>query len=200
VTLHPATQLFAWGVFVALLQPLPASALAWFAAAVFPLALILARRRTLVLLRRTRWLFLSIVLLFVLATPGQRLPGAIGELGVTHDGVLLAAEHALRLLLLLTSLAVVHERLGTAGMMVGLHWLLAPIARWRMLRERVVVRLMLVLDHVENAPAATWREWLDRDLEGPDRLALAVGSLRFADWFALASLAVLIYLQVGAPG
>ncbi|MBI4997669.1 MAG: hypothetical protein HZC22_12400 [Rhodocyclales bacterium] len=200
MTLHPATLLLAWGVFVALLQPLPASALAWFAAAVLPLALFLARRRTLVLLRRTRWLFVSIVLLFVLATPGQRLPGALGELGVTHDGVLLAAEHALRLLLLLTSLAVVHERLGTAGMMVGLHWLLAPLARWRTLRERIVVRLMLVLDHVENTPAATWREWLDRDLEGPDRLALAVGSLRGADWFALASLAALIYLQTGVPG
>lgn len=200
MTFHPATLLFAWGVFVGLLQPLAASALAWFAAVLFPLALILARRRTLVLLQRTRWLFLSIVLLFVLATPGQRLPGGVGELGVTSDGVLLAAEHGLRLLLLLASLAVVHERLGTPGMMVGLHWLLAPIARWRNLRERIVVRLMLVLDHVENAPAASWREWLDRDMEGPDRLTLAVGSPRMADWLALVLLATLVYLQAGAQG
>jgi hypothetical protein len=198
VIFHPATLLFAWGVLVALLQPLPAAALAWIAALVLPLAWLFARQRTLALLRRTRWLFLSIVLLFALATPGQRLPGAIGDLGVTLDGLLLAAEHVLRLLLLLASLAVLHERLGTPGMMVGLHWLLAPIARWRTLRERIVVRLMLVLDHVENAPSATWREWLNRDLDGPDRLTLAVGSLRIADWLALTSLGLLIYLQAGA--
>lgn len=199
VTFHPATLLFAWGILVALLQPAPAMVLGWIAAGVLSLALIFARRRTLVLLRRTRWLFLSIMLLFALATPGQRLPGTAGDMGITRDGLLFAAEHVLRLLLFLTSLAVVHERLGTPGMMAGLHWLLAPLARWRTLRERIVVRLMLVLDHVENAPAATWREWLNSDLEGPDRLALAVGSLRGADWSALTLLGLLVYLQAGAP-
>jgi hypothetical protein len=200
VTFHPATLLFAWGVLVALLQPLAAMALAVTAVVILALAGIFARRRTFALLIRTRWLFLSIVLLFALATPGQRLPGAVGEIGVTIDGLLLAAEHVLRLLLLLASLAVVHERLGTSGMMVGLYWLLSPIARWRTLRERIVVRLMLVLDHVENAPAATWQEWLDRDFECPDRLALAVGSLRIADWLALASLCLLVYLRSGVSG
>lgn len=195
--LHPATLLFAWGVLVGLLQPMPASTLAWIAVVLLSVAWAFARRRTLVLLRRTRWLFLSIILLFALATPGQRLPGVAGDLGLTQDGILLAAEHALRLLLLLASLAVVHERLGTPGMMVGLHWLLAPLARWRTLRERIVVRLMLVLDHVENAPAATWRDWLNRDIGGPDRLPLAVGALHVADWLALASLALLVYLQGG---
>lgn len=200
MTFHPATLLFAWGVLVALLQPLPVAVLAWIAAVSSILAVIFARRRTFALLVRTKWLFLSIVLLFTLATPGQRLPGVVGDMGVTVDGLLLATEHVLRLLLLLTSLAIVHERLGTSGMMVGLYWLLSPIARWRTLRERVVVRLMLVLDHVESAPAATWREWLNGDLDGRDRLALAVGTLCVADWLALASLGLLLYLRTGVPG
>lgn len=194
MSFHPATLLFAWGIFVALLQPLGAPMLGWIALIVAPLAWVTARRRTAMLIRRTRWLFLSIALLFALATPGQRLPGSAGDIGITHDGLLLAAEHILRLALLLASLAAVHERLGTPGMMAGLHWLLAPIARWRTLRERIVVRLMLVLDYVENAPAATWRDWLDRDPGGPDRLSLAVGSLRAADWTVLALLGTLIYL------
>lgn len=174
--------------------------LVWIVAVALPLAMTFARRRTLVLLRRTRWLFLSIMVLFALATPGQRLPGSAGDLGITYDGLLLASEHALRLLLLLTSLAVVHERLDTPGMMAGLHWLLAPLARWRTLRERIVVRLMLVLDHVENAPTATWRDWLNRDVEGPDRLSLTVGSFRFVDWVALLSLGLFAYLQAGPKG
>ena len=198
--LHPATLLLAWGVLVGLLQPLPAAALAWIAAVLLGLAWVFARRRSFALLRRTRWLFLSIILLFALATPGQRLPGVAGDLGLTHDGILLAAEHALRLLLLLASLAVVHERLGTPGMMAGLYWLLVPLARWRALRERIVVRLMLVLDQVENAPSVTWRDWLNRDIGGPDRLPLAVGALHIADWLTLAALAVLVYLRAGAQG
>jgi len=197
VILHPATLLLAWAVLVGLVQPLPAAALAWLAAVLLSLAWAFARRRTLALLRRTRWLFLSIILLFALATPGQRLPGVVGDLGITHDGILLAAEHVLRLLLLLASLAVLHERLGTPGMMAGLYWLLAPLARWRALRERIVVRLMLVLDQVENAPSTTWRDWLNLDIGGPDRLPLAVGSLHLVDWLALASLGLLVYLQAG---
>lgn len=196
--LHPATLLLAWGVFVGLLQPLPAAALAWIAAVLLSLAWAFARHRSLALLRRTRWLFLSIILLFALATPGQRLPGVAGDLGVTHDGVLLAVEHVLRLLLLLSSLAVLHERLGTPGMMAGLYWLLAPLAQWRTLRERIVVRLMLVLDQVESAPAANWRDWLNRDIGGPDRLPLAIGSLHLVDWLALGSLGLLVYLKAGA--
>lgn len=188
MTLHPATQLFAWGALAFLLQSLPISALVGVAAVVLPLAALLARRRSILLLKRARWLFLSIIVLFVLATPGQRLPGPFGDLGVTVDGLLLAVEHVLRLMLLLASLAAIHERLGTSGMMAGLHWLLLPLAHWRTLRERIVVRLMLVLDHVENSPGAGWRQWLSRDLPGPASLDLAIGSLGCADWLVFALL------------
>jgi hypothetical protein len=161
---------------------------------ILPLAMLFARRRTFLLVRRARWLLLSIALLFALATPGQRLPGALGDFGITQDGLLMAAEHVLRLLLLLASLAALHERLGTEGMMGGLYWLLAPIARWHALRERIVVRLMLVLDHVEDTPGATWREWLSRDLGGPDVLSLSVGAMRTYDWALMALLGTLLFV------
>ena len=198
VIFHPATLLFGWGVFVALVQPLGDVALAWIAAFTLPMAGIVAPRRAWLLFRRTRWLLLSIALMFSLATPGQRLPGALGDMGVTLDGLSLALEHILRLLLLLASLAIVHERLGTIGMMAGLHWLLAPLAHWRTLRERIVVRLMLVLDHVENAPATSWREWLDRDLPGPDRMALDAGTFSLVDWTIFVLLAVFFVLSGAA--
>ncbi len=196
---HPATLLFAWGGLVTLMQPLGPKSLAWIAVVILPLAVLFARRRTLTLIRRSRWLFLSIALLFVLATPGQRLPGFVGDVGVTRDGILLAAEHVLRLLLLLASLATLHERLGTTGMMAGMHWLLAPIARWRTLRERIVVRLMLVLDHVEGAKAANWREWLNGDQQGADHLTLVVGTARAIDWVTMALLGFLLF-WVGVRG
>ncbi|MBU1236137.1 MAG: hypothetical protein KJ634_06600 [Gammaproteobacteria bacterium] len=199
VTFHPATLLFAWGALVTFMQPLGPKGLAWIAILVLPIAVLFARRRTVLLIRRSRWLFLSIALLFVLATPGQRLPGVLGDIGVARDGILLAAEHILRLLLLLASLATLHERLGTTGMMAGMHWLLAPIAHWRTLRERIVVRLMLVLDHVEGAKAANWREWLNQDQHGPDHLTLVVGTARVVDWVTMALLGLLVF-WVGTRG
>ena len=168
--------------FVAIVQSMSIAALAWAAVFFLPFCLLSAHRRALRLIRRARWLLLSIVVLFALATPGQRLPGAPGDLGLTVDGLLLAAEHAIRLLLLLATLAFVHERLGTAGFMVGLHWLLVPLAGWRTLRERIVVRLMLVLEYVENAPLGDWRAWLVAQMPGPDKLHLAVRPVRLADW------------------
>jgi hypothetical protein len=195
VTFHPATLLFAWGGFVAMLQALPPDALGWIAAILLPLAIFVARRRVMALVRRTRWLLISIAILFAFATPGQRLPGIGGDLGITFDGLLLAAEHLLRLLLLLASLAAVHERLGTTGMMMGLHWLLGPLGQWRTLRERIVVRTLLVLDQVENAPVSTWREWLKGDTAERSQLSLTVGSLRAVDWLVLASLVMIILLS-----
>ncbi|MDR2000680.1 MAG: hypothetical protein LBP94_04005 [Zoogloeaceae bacterium] len=195
MTLHPATLLFAWGVLVVSLQSSPVSTLAWVAGALIPLALFLARRRALILLRRARWLLLSIMVLFAFATPGQRLDGFAGDMGITWDGLTLASEHVLRLVLLLVSLAVLHEGLGTSGMMAGLHWLLTPLAKWRSLRERIVVRLMLALDYVESAPTIRWRDWLNRDLAGPDHLELATGSVGMFDWLVFVSLGLIVLLR-----
>jgi len=191
VNVHPATLLLAWVGLAFFLQPLSVLGLAWAAVALIPFSLLLARKRTFLLLRRARWLFVSIVILFALATPGQRLPNAAGDMGVTMDGVMLAAEHVLRLSLLLATLALLHQRLGTNGMMCGLYWLLGPLANWRTLRERIVVRLMLVLDYVETEPAGNWRQWLTAETSGPDRLDLAVAPIGVLDWAVLASLFVL---------
>jgi hypothetical protein len=188
VTLHPATLLLAWGCLVVLLQTLSVTALAWAALLLLPLALLQARHRTLMMLRRARWLLLSIAVLFTLATPGERLPGATGDLGVTYDGLLMAAEHVLRLTLLLSSLAMLHQHLGNDGLIAGLHWLLAPLAGSRELRERIVVRLMLVLDYVETEPRGGWRGWLSGETSGPERLSLVTGRIGYLDWIVLALL------------
>jgi len=189
VTLHPATLLLAWGCLVVLLQMLSVTGLAGAALLLLPLSILQARHRTLMMLRRARWLLLSIAVLFTLATPGERLPGATGELGVTYDGLLMAAEHVLRLTLLLSSLAMLHQHLGNDGLIAGLHWLLAPLAGSRELRERIVVRLMLVLDYVETEPRGGWRGWLSGETSGPERLSLVTGRIGYLDLIVLTLLA-----------
>jgi hypothetical protein len=188
VRLHPATLLILWGAVILVLQNVPVAPLAWLALLVLPASLFLASRRTRILLRRTRWLLLSIAILFGFAIPGERLPGAFGDLGMTFDGLHMAAEHVLRLVLLLASLALLHQHLGNGGFMAGLHWLLAPLSHWRATRERIIVRLMLVLDYVENDPTAGWRSWLVADASGPERLDLATRPAHAIDWLVIGAL------------
>jgi hypothetical protein len=190
--LHPATLLVAWAGFAFLLPLAPLGVLLGLAAGALSASLLLARRRALSLLRRARWLLLSIAVLFAFATPGLSVPGWPGRLGVTQDGLMLAAEHLARLLILLTSLAVLHEHLRTAGLLTGLHALLAPLGEQR---ERIVVRLMLVIEFIEDGDGRTgWRHWLVDVSGGPQSLTLAVRRTTWPDWLAYALMA----LAVGA--
>ena len=153
---HPLTLLLAWLAFALLLQWLPIHLLIGVAAASLVLAFSLAYERSRNLLKRSRWLLLSLVMVFLFLTPGEYLPGIGGDLGVTYDGLRHAGEHLGRLLALLTSLALLHEKVGTPGLLTGLYCLLWPFA-WR---EATVVRLMLVLEFVEQKQQVGWREWL----------------------------------------
>jgi hypothetical protein len=190
VTLHPATWLLVWTGWAVFLQAADPSLLPWICLPVLGLAAWRAGNRTMRLFRRTRWLLLSILLLFVLATPGERLPEPLGDLGISYDGLAAAGEHLSRLVLLLASLAVLHEHLGSLRLLAGLHALLAPLAEWRRLRERIVVRLLLVLEYAESPAAGGWRAWLADDAPGPASLSLDAEPLGMADaavWTLLAA-------------
>lgn len=185
--LHPATQLTAWAALALVLQRLSLPGLAGAALPALTIALLVASRRSHLLLRRSRWLLLSIALLFTFSTPGEPLfPG------VTIEGLVLAAEQGLRLVLMLVTLAVIHERLGNIGMLEGLYVLLAPLSRWRRLRERIVVRLLLVLEYVEDETSSRdWRAWLaDHDADGPDLMMLPARVLAGSDRMILTFVAV----------
>lgn len=180
VSFHPATWLLVWAGAILFLQSLAWCSLSLVTLAAILAAIVLARSRMTRLIFRARWLLLTIAVLFAAATPGQRLPGVLGDLGVTLEGVSQAAEHVLRLLSVLATLAVVHQRLGNEGMIAGFHLLLAPLASFAELRRRIVVRLLLVLEYVETAPRVSWRYWLAEGDDEPSMVTMqhyAVGIL-----------------------
>jgi len=189
---HPAALLALWAGFAILLQPLAVIGLAIATLVMLPLALYQAGAATRKLLSRTRWLLLTIVILFAFATPGEKLPGSWGDTGIAWEGIRQGVEHVLRLVLLLAALALLHKRLGNEGIVTGLHWLLAPLAHWRDLRQRIVVRLMLVLDHLEGPAPGSWRGWLmEGDETGVERLTLTVRPAELRDWIAFVVVAVM---------
>lgn len=154
--LHPASLLLAWFGFAIVLQGLPD---VWLASAVLVSLMataVCAARRGMNLLRRSRWLLLSFLILYLFATPGEYLPGFWGDIGLTREGVQQGVEQIGRFLALLASLALVHHLAGTQGLLAGLYWWLRPIP-WS---EPTVVRLSLVLEMVEQQHKINWREWL----------------------------------------
>lgn len=156
------------------------------------------------LLLRTRWLLLSLFLIFALATPGTPLyPHPFSP---SREGVLLGLEHGARLLAVLLAVAWLLQTTIPTALAQGGLLLLRPLGRLGLAPERGVARLLLVLRYVESAPtwpkARAWREFLDKPLEdGDESLRVEVHGLKTADFLALGSmvlgLGILFWLQGG---
>lgn len=186
---HPASLLLSWISFALLLQSASPRLLLGLATVCLLLAVAFAPMRSLRLLRRSRWLLLSIGLLFMFLSPGEYLPGFAGQLGLTYEGVERTGEQLGRLLAILVSLALLHEYIGTQGLLAGLYRLLGPFA-WR---EASVVRLMLVLELVEEKREIPWREWLTQqewDTDVHDCFTLLMPRLRLRDRVLMSGLAM----------
>jgi hypothetical protein len=179
---HPASLLLAWGGLVVLFQTLESRWLLASSALVVGLAFLFAAPLFKLMLRRIRWLFLAMVILFATMTPGVLLP-APWNLGVlTHDGVSLAAEHLMRLLGILGLLAVLLTKVEHCAIVAGLYSLLRPFSVCGLNRQRIAVRLLLTLDWVA-ADKLDWRSLarvsvLEND-QGP--LVLPVFALCYRD-------------------
>lgn len=161
---HPAARLLSWLIAIVALQYL-----GWPVLGCFALAIGLAgkgvRRRWWVLVRRARWLLLTLWLILAYGTPGDAwrdLPWAPTEAGIYE-----ASLHALRLVVMLGSLAWLFEALPRDRLMAGLWSLIQPLRRFGVDADRIVVRLALVFDYLEKAPPkGTWRHLLDEPQHG----------------------------------
>lgn len=153
---HPAALLLAWLTYALALQWLVPHVLFLLTLAVAGFAAWFATDRSHNLFKRSRWLLVTLGLIYLFATPGVYLPGIGGKLGLTIEGVEQGLVQVARLVALLASLAILHQWIGTHGMIKGLHWLLSRFAWGR----ATVVRLILVLDYVEERSKTSWRDWL----------------------------------------
>jgi hypothetical protein len=189
---HPAVRLLVWGVAAVSAQLLDQVPLALFTLMIVSLAVTFAAPRLLRLLRRTRWLLLALVVLFVWATPGVLLFPDLGSLSPTADGLFLAWAHGARLIVILASLALLLEFTPTDEFVGALYGLMRPLSFIAVDRARIAVRLMLVMQYVESPPAARWRDWLQPSAHPtpPGRIVLKRMPLRMCDGFVVLLLAL----------
>ncbi len=84
---HPAALILTWCLLVAIMQFLSHEMLLVSAGFVFLFALLLSSRKLLQLLRRTRWIMLSLLLIYAYTTPGMPLMDALGMFSPSREGL-----------------------------------------------------------------------------------------------------------------
>jgi len=155
---HPVAYLLCWLFMAVALQHFawPALALAAGVALISGTAVV---RRWFRLIRRVRWLLLSLWLIMAYGIPGEAWQGYAWA--PTYEGVDEASRQAVRLVLLLAALAWLFERLPRERMIAAFWGASRPLTWLGMDTERLVARLSLVFELAEHAPKpGHWRELL----------------------------------------
>ena len=164
--LHPVSRLLLWLGFLIGVQGLDGRALL----TAFLLPLLCGRgalQRGVKLVWRTRWLLLSLLVVFTWGVAGEPLWPS--DYAPTQEGVQVALTQLARLLLVLLAVAALLETMSLPELLSASHVLLWPLRRLGVDTDRGIVRLMLVLRYVETLPSPrAWRILLDVPEATPD--------------------------------
>lgn len=197
---HPAVQIYLWICLSLLAKILHGYPLSILAGVMALLAFGICRSRFSVLLLRTRWILLSVLLVFSYGSPGDALWPQLGAFSPVTDGVVAGFVQTLKLTTMLAGLAILLALLSQSQLIAGLYMLLSPLSHLGFERERIVVRLALVLDYAENIMHYTARN-LSGSIEqllapvqgGRESVELESASFSIRDWMLLAVSSIALF-------
>lgn len=154
--MHPTLILSIWLFVVLLAQVLPAAPLAGAGLLAFGICSVEARRHFSQLIKRSRWILLTLLLTFVLLTPGERL---WADFPVSKEGVASGAEHLLRLVSVLLAVAWLVGGRSDQWLLSALWGLLSPFRGPH--GKTLIVRLALTLRYAAGPfKRHAWRSML----------------------------------------
>lgn len=192
--LHPATRILLWialAMFSFSAHPIALSALS------LVLAIFLGLQGWggfFGLLRRIRWILISLLMIYAFSTPGEPL---FPE-GPTLEGLASGAMQAWRIILTVALLAFLQGSTSREKMLSGIYTLLFPLKRFGLEVERIAVRLMLTLHYAEEKRNGDWKALiLDafRENEVPaTNLSLSLYRFRMRDGAVFLALAAALML------
>lgn len=200
---HPAVQILLWLSFTVMLQRLPLLPLGGISLLMLVLTLKLCANQWLRLLKRTRWIMLSLLIIYAYSTPGTALIATWGVYAPTLEGLMDGALQLLRLLVILASLAMLLSWLDRDQFIGGIYTLAYPLRWFGISRERAAVRLALTLHYAEptmGEAAVDWRGAIYRALEMPTvkmgQVELPQPHWRAIDGIGLIGCAAMLWLGV----
>lgn len=189
-SLHPATRILLWvslAFFSFSADPRGLLALS------FLLAVLLWRQQGgnefFRLLRRIRWILLSLLVIYAFATPGK----TIFPEGPTREGLIAGTTQAWRIVLTIALLAFLQGSTSREKILSGIYTLLLPLKRLGIGVERIAVRLLLTLHYAEEKTGGNWMEKIrhafgETDCSGTV-LSMTLYRFRLRDWVAFLILA-----------
>ncbi|HQT26964.1 MAG TPA: energy-coupling factor transporter transmembrane component T [Burkholderiales bacterium] len=192
-SLHPATRILLWVSLVVFTFSTQAEAL--FFLTLFLAVLLILQRNALFfrLLRRIRWILVSLFFIYAFETPGN----PVFHSGPTMEGLISGGIQAWRIVLTIGFLAFLHAATSREKMLSGIYTLLLPFKRWIKV-ERIAVRLLLTLHYAEEGGVGNWRERMknafDEKAFDQSCFRLPLYSFRMRDGAALLTLASILML------
>lgn len=159
---HPGVLIFLWVCALVAMQSLAPVALLAAALSTLLAAYALGAARLLTLIRRTRWIMFTLLLIYAYATPGAAVWAALGQFSPTREGVMDGLLQLCRLLGALAALAILLQLLSRQQLIGGLYALAYPLKFFGWSRERVAARLALTLHYAESAMLQAGGSWRDR--------------------------------------
>lgn len=161
--IHSSLQISMWCLLVIFMQRLTFAPLYIMASVTLVVSAYFAAPKLAQLLRRTRWIFLTLLLVYAYATPGEALLPMLGDWSPVREGLQDGATQLLKLLAAIASLAILLEKLPRLQLIAGLYSLFSPLKFFGVSRERCAIRLALTLHYAELAmlrKSAHWQEAL----------------------------------------
>lgn len=159
--IHSSLQITTWCLLVVLIQRLTLLPLCFMASVILVVSVYFAAPKLTQLLRRTRWILLSLLLIYAYATPGEAALPMLGSWSPMREGLQDGAAQLLKLLAALASLAILLENLPRLQLIAGLYSLFAPLNFLGVSRERCAIRLALTMHYAEVAMLPKNARWQD---------------------------------------
>lgn len=156
---HPAVWILLWTFLAIALQSLHTAAVLAAGTLLILVAVRLSAVRLYRLLRRTRWVMFSLLLIYGYVTPGAALWSPADVFSPTLEGLGDGLLQLCRLVLALAGLSIVLSVLSQAQLISGLYAIAYPLRLLGLSRERIAVRLSLTLHYAERAMLETAADW-----------------------------------------
>ncbi len=190
---HPAVQIYIWVCLALLIQMLNGQYLMMLAAIIIILSFEISAARFLRLLRRMRWIFISLSVIYAYTSVGEPLCPQLGVLSPVWSGVKDGFIQILRLITLLASLSLLLTFLSQTRLIAGLNTLAFPFSLFGNLRERISVRLALTMRYADGAILETsgdWRNSIDQLMQTAPNITnfieIESPALILRDWLLIA--------------
>lgn len=156
------------------------------------------------ILRRMRWLFLSIFLIYAFGTPGELIPIFPMSLAPSFEGGYLGLLQISRLTVALGALTVLLTTTTRASLMLGFYTLLLPLKYFGLNVEKFSVRLLLTIHYVDEIaikdnPTFSVRSFNDihRALESMPNVDVVDFERQAIDWADKVQIVIMLLIFAG---